>query len=202
MCGDTTESHLIARVRAGDEDAYRTLFDRCAEPVGRRIARLLPRAVRRKHSVADVLQEARVTAYERFRDFEDRGEGSFRRWVERIAELKAKAAVHRHAGTAKRAVGREVTRGQRPDTAAVAAHGPSPSEAAIGAELRARVLEALAELPAAQREVLRLAIEEQLTPKEIAERTGRSHDAVKKTYGRGLSRFTEILERLEGNPGA
>ena len=60
-------------------------------------------------------------------------------------------------------------------------------------------IETLAELPRTQQEVLRLAILEQLTPKEIAARTGRSHESVKKAYGRGLSRFTELLDSKRGD---
>jgi RNA polymerase sigma-70 factor (ECF subfamily) len=199
MCSNGTETDLIARAQAGDEEAFRELFERHTDDVERRMARLMPRAVRRKHSISDVVQETRLTAFGRLRDFEDRGDGSFRRWVLRIAEFKVKAAIQWYAGTAKRAVGREVTRGQRPDTAFAVGRSPSPSQAAMAAELKGLVLEALAELPRTQQEVLRLAILEQLTPKEIAARTGRSHDSVKKAYGRGLSRFTELLDSKRGD---
>ncbi|MHC4941348.1 MAG: RNA polymerase sigma factor [Planctomycetota bacterium] len=199
MCGSGTETDLIARAQAGDEEAFRELFERHEGDVARRMERLMPPSVRRKHSVADALQETRLTAFDRLGEFENRGDGSFRRWVLRIAEFKVKAAVQWYAGTAKRAVGREVTRGQRADTAFAVGRSPSPSQAAIAAELRELVLEALTELPATQQDVLRLAIMEQLTPKEIAERTGRSHESVKKAYGRGLSRFTEILESKRGD---
>ena len=57
----------------------------------------------------------------------------------------------------------------------------------------------MASLPPDYREVLRLAREEDLSLREVAERMGRSREAIKKLYGRALLRFKEAFDRLGGS---
>ena len=199
---DASDQELIARIKAGDEDAYRLLFERYAGPLRKRVERWLPNAIQRKVSVSDVMQEARLTAFQRFAHFEDRGDGSFRNWLQRIAENKVLAEVQRYAGTKKRAVQREISRGHRPDTANVPGQRPSPSQAAIGAELKELARQAMETLPPDYRTVLRLALEERLRLREVAVRMNRSRDAVKKLYGRALGRFKDTFDRLRGESHA
>ena len=47
-------------------------------------------------------------------------------------------------------------------------------------------------------EVLYLTLFEHLSHEEIAERMGRSRDAVRKLHGRALIAFTEMFDRLRG----
>ena len=187
------EESLVQRSIAGDEQALRALFDRHVPALEARIRRALPPAVRQRVSVADVLQETRILAFARTAGFEPGREGGYRAWLLRIAELKAREALRAHAGTAKRAVAREV----RPSLAEAAsigvgaARGPSPSQAAMTEERRRAVIAALDALSPDHREVLRLARLEGRTLPEVAERMGRSPDAVKKLYGRALARFAK-----------
>lgn len=196
--GEPDDASLLARAREGDEDALRTLFDRHRGALEARIRRFLPRAVQRKVSVSDVVQEARILAFARTAEFEPEREGAYRAWLLRIAELKAREALRTHAGTSKRAVGREVTRGDASATPDGVAAGPSPSQAAVTAETRHLVLRALATLPPDYREVLRLARLEGLAIREVAERMGRSTEAVKKLYGRALTSLGRVLDGAEG----
>ena len=53
-------------------------------------------------------------------------------------------------------------------------------------------------LPDDYRNVLRMALEDGLTLKEAARRMGRSHEAVKKLYGRALARLARELKDLRG----
>jgi RNA polymerase sigma-70 factor (ECF subfamily) len=184
---------LVRRVREGDEGALEVLLRRYSEKLRRQIERSLPRGLRRRVSVTDVLQETCIAAIRRLPDFEHRGDGSLEAWLRRIAELKVLAAAQRHGTTAKRAAGREVTRGERPDTAEFVAGGPSPSEGAVASELAERARETMAALKDDYRRVLRLAIEEHLPLPEVAQRMGRSPEAVRKLYGRALARFTRLL---------
>ena len=158
------------------------------------VAGLLGPAVRRKVSVADVLQEAWITAHDRLAEFEPRGDGAFGAWLARIAEWKAREAVRRFAGTARRDARREVSRGGRPDTAvAAAADGPSPSGVASARERSERVLRALDRLEPDHRQVIRLVQLDGLRIAEAAELMGRSRDATKKLYGRALARLADVL---------
>lgn len=198
---DLPEVALVRGLREGDEAAFATLFDRHLDVVEARIRRLVPPPVRRKISVSDVVQETRITAYERCRSFEHRGDGALRAWLLAIAERKAKEALRRHAGTAKRAAGREVPRGGRPDTMDLPARGRSPSEAAMAAEAGERVRSALAALPPDYAEVIRLTRLDGLTLAEAAGRMGRSREAVKKLNGRALAALAKHLGTDEDSGG-
>jgi RNA polymerase sigma factor (sigma-70 family) len=98
-----------------------------------------------------------------------------------------------------RDAGREVTRGRRPDTRDMRGAGTSPSQHAIAHELAALVRRALDALPPDQAEAIRLVRDEHLTLREVAGRLGKSHEAAKKIYGRGLLRLKQEFERLGGN---
>jgi RNA polymerase sigma-70 factor (ECF subfamily) len=190
---------LLERIRAGDEDAFRALFERHLPELSARIDRWLPARVRRKVSVSDVLQEAQIVAFRRLPEFVDRGrEDGVRRWLLRVARLKVRAAVQRYATTAKRAVGREVTRGDRAATAEFAGREPTPSQMAVASETEDMARRALAALPEDYRAVLHLTMEAQLPPREVAALMGRSPEAVRKLYGRAVTRFTAEFERRRG----
>jgi len=193
----TDDAMLLQRFREGDEDALRVLLERHADLVRARIKRWLPTQLQRRLSVSDVMQETRMVVARRCADFEDRGEGSFRRWLLGIAEMKARRAVQHH-NAAKRAAARDVTRGQRPSTAQFPANQPSPSEAAIGIETKELARRAIEGLSPDYREILRLTREERLTLREAAARMGRSREATKKLYARALAKVTAEFERLQG----
>ena len=196
--GDDDEASLCRRLAAGDERAFDALFERYAPMLRRFAAERLPARMRRRVSAQDVLQEAHLVAHERRGDFEDRGENSFRNWLLRIVELKVREAVRHHEGAKLRAALREEPRGIFREPDRVAARGPTPSQAAIGAEMVDLARRALLVLPEQQREIVRLVREEHLPLAVVAERTGMTHDAAKKAYGRAMARFTTEFRRLWG----
>jgi RNA polymerase sigma-70 factor (ECF subfamily) len=199
---DVSDEVLIERIKGGDEAAFQALFSRYVRVLERFAERRLPGRLRRRVSVADVLQEAQLVALERILDFEARDDASFRNWLMRIVEFKVKQAVRCHQGAARRAMDREVTRGARTATGHLLGHQPSPSQVAIGAEVEELARKAMDALPDHYREVLRLAREERLPLAEVGERMGRSAEAARKLLGRALSAFTEEFERLQGeSPG-
>ena len=191
------ESELVERARTGDDDALCLLLDRYDEVVRRRVSRLLPAEVRRRVSIADVLQDTRLVAFEKRAAFAWRGEGSYRAWLLGIAENKVRHAIRTHVGAAARSLRREVTRTGRPDTRERAGRERTPSGEAILSETVRLAREAIDMVPPAQREVLRLCREEGLTLRECAVRTGRTYEATKKLFGRGLARFTAAFEGLQ-----
>ena len=192
------ESELIRRFKTGDEEALRVLLDRCQCDVQARVERVMSNALQRRVSVADMLQEARIVAFKRRTDLEDRGPASFRNWFCGIAVNKARRAAQRHAQVPKRSLNHEITRGLRPDTAACAGKEPSPSQAAIGSELERFAVESLRALSDDYREVLELASVERLSLDEIAERMGRSREAVRRLQERALLKFTQIFNGMRG----
>ena len=193
-----TESELIRRFQAGDEEAFRLLFEPCTNALQARAEIRLAKALRRRLSVADVLQEARITAFNCRHKLEDRGPDSFRNWLLGIVDMEANLGIQRHAGAAKRSVEREVSRSYRLDTVNYPGSGPSPSQDAVGAEAVDLARQAMATLSEDHRHIMKLVRVEGLGLREAAARMGRSHEAVKKLYGRALRAFTGAFDKLGG----
>lgn len=198
---EPSDETLVEQAQGGDAEALERLFRRYTRMLESYVRRWLPAAVQRKVSVADILQETRIVAFERASDFELRDETSVRNWLIKIVDLTVREKVRRFAGTAKRAAGREVTRAQRPETAQFVGAQASPSQAAIASELAELAQRALRGLPPDYQEILRLVREEDITLQEAGTRMGRTYEAAKKLYGRALSTFTEEFERLQGASG-
>lgn len=195
---DQGEEYLLARAREGDDTAFAAMCARHEGRLRRRVELRLSPGVKRRVAASDVLQLAHLEAHRKLGEFETRGEGSFGRWLSRIVDLKAKELVRHHAGTAKRNVQAEVTRAGRHTLSALHGAGASPSQAAMGAELRAAVDRAIGALPHRYREVLELRQIEGLSTAETAERLGQTRDAVKGAYSRALARLAQDLKLDEG----
>ena len=187
-------AELVRRMREGDPWAFEHLFEPHEEALRARIAQILPASLRRRESVSDALQETRITALARCASFEERHENALRAWLLRIAELKALATVRRHSAV-KRAASREASGSGLVDEIA-GRDSASPSQAVMRAELGALVRTALETLPDDYREVLRLARIEGLPLGEVALRMGRSREAIKKLYGRAVSRFAVVFRGM------
>jgi RNA polymerase sigma-70 factor (ECF subfamily) len=127
-------------------------------------------------------------------------------WLRGIAANKLRELHRRHLGTQMRDAGREVAlhRGGLPETtsAALAAqllgHATRPSEAAVRAEVKVRLQEALNRMDPIDREVLALRHFEHLSPAEAARVLGIKEKAAGMRYVRALRRLKEILAALPG----
>jgi RNA polymerase sigma-70 factor (ECF subfamily) len=115
--------------------------------------------------------------------------------------------VHRrHLGTQLRDADREVSlhRGGLPEADSVSLAAQllgkltTPSQAAIKAEQRIYVQEALNSMDPIDREVLALKHFEQLSTSEIAQVLGLSKAGAGSRYLRAIKRLREILERIPG----
>jgi RNA polymerase sigma-70 factor (ECF subfamily) len=192
------ETELIRRFQHGDEEAFHSLLAPCEAVLRARIERRIANILRRRLSVSDVLQETRLTAFQRRRELEDRGPGSFRKWLFGIVDNEMSRGIKRHAGTAKRTVEREVSKNLRIDTSMYPGKETSPSQAAIGSEMANLAKQAMAELPEDYATVLRLVRTEHLNLREAAERMDRSHAAARQLYVRALLAFTRAFQKLGG----
>src|SRR5262249_55545315 len=127
-------------------------------------------------------------------------------WLRLLTGQKLVTLHRHHLGAQVRDAGREVSlyRGRLPETssAALAAqllgHETRPSEAAIRAELKIRLQEALNRMDAIDREVLALRHFEHLNRAETAQVLGIQEAAVSKRYVRALKRLKDILSHLPG----
>jgi RNA polymerase sigma-70 factor (ECF subfamily) len=191
--GPPSDEELVRRVRDGDDRAARVLFHRHRERLRARVRRRLPRALRGKVGASDVIQDAWLAAHVALGEFEDRGDGSFARWLNGILEHKAKDAARRHLGADMRDARREAPLPTSATQAGVTAGDPSPSAAAAGEERDAMLRAQIDRLPADHRTILRLVHDEGLTLAAAGERMGRSGDAARKLYGRALAGLTDLL---------
>jgi RNA polymerase sigma-70 factor (ECF subfamily) len=182
-----SDEDLVRRVKSGDDEAARLLFDRHLPELRAKARARLPAALRGKVSESDVVQDAWLAAFLDVGKFEDRGDGSFAKWLQKILRHKLLDEVRRHARVGKRDARREERLAT--DASVVDAGQPSPSVEAAAAEKSAALRDAIDDLPSDHAAVLRLIHQEGLTLVEAGARMGRSADAVRKLYGRALVRL-------------
>lgn len=187
------EGELAERFRTGDEKALEELLAGAERDLLRAAERSLPRNLRPRVSVSDILQETRIAAFENRGAFRYGGPGSFRRWILGIASNKVLQAIRHHLGTGKRSARREVRGPERPSSGAFPGREPTPSHVAAAAEMDLLARRALASLPERERTVLRLARDERLNMTEIGNRLQIPPRTAKSLYGRALIHFREAL---------
>ena len=196
---DSSDEDLVRRVREGDTAAAQALFDRHARSLRAQVRRKLPNELRAKVGDSDVIQEAYLAAFLQLPQFENRGDGSFARWVRGILAHKLLDEVRRHADAQKRAARRETRIRTRDERPGLAAREDSPSADMIREERSAALRAERARLPDDYRTILRLVHDEGLSLADAGARMGRSADAVRKLYGRALA---VLGDRLRRGPGA
>lgn len=203
---DASEASLIRRAVGGDTQALGELLDRHRKRLRRMVALRLDRRLQGRVDPSDVLQEACLDAARRLPEFKHNPTMPFFLWLRFLVGQRLLDEHRKHLGAAARDVGREISlyRGPVPEasTAALAAHLlgrlTSPSEAAIRAERKLRLQEALNRLDPADREVLALRHFEELSNGEVADVLGIDKSAASKRYARALTRIKNILVALPG----
>ncbi len=158
---DLVQAHdreLLARIRLGDEEAFRDLFRRYAPTA----LALAGRITRDPNLAQEITQEAFLAVW-RSSDAYDPGQGSVRAWLVGIVHHRAVDAVRRQTAEQRRAE-RALAVDPPVDVAEEALEGIE-----VPRERRA-VREALAALPPPQREVIELMYYGGLSQSAIAER--------------------------------
>jgi RNA polymerase sigma-70 factor (ECF subfamily) len=153
-----------------------------------------------------VIQEAYLEAANRLNEYMRNPKVPFFLWLRFLAGQKLVTLHRHHLGVQMRDVEQQVALGQRSlpeaSSAILAAqllgHDLRPSEAAIKAEMKLRVQEALERMDRLDREILALRHFEQLKRAEIAEVLGVSESAAGKRYIRALERLKQILGQSPG----
>jgi RNA polymerase sigma-70 factor (ECF subfamily) len=178
------DSELVERWQAGDETAFRDLIRRHE----RRVYRLLFRMMGSHEEAEDVAQEAFLSLHRHGHRF--RREARFSTFVYRVA---ANAALNR-----RRALGRSRNRVNELKISQEAgfdtASGPrDPEDAAAGSEARARVQEALLELPDDLRMAVLLYDIEGQSYQEVSRALGIPEGTVKSRIHRARNTLRERL---------
>ena len=158
---------------------------------------------------SDVLQETYLEAARQLADYLRNPVLPFFLWLRQLAGNRL-FKLHRYHLTAQvRDAGREIPlyRGGWPEASSAALAAQllgrecRPSEAALRAELKRRLQEALDLMDPLDREALVLRHFEQLTTVEVARVLGISRAAAGKRYLRALLRLKEILAEMPGGLG-
>lgn len=197
---------LLELASTGDESALRELFDRYRERLKRMVRLRMNRRLQGRLDDSDVLQETYLELSRKLNDYLANPRIPFFVWLRHMTGLKLTELHRHHLGTQMRDAGAEVSlhRGGLPeaDSASLAAQLmgklTSPSQAAIKAETRIYVQEALNGMDPIDREVLALKHFEQLSTAEIASALGMSKAGAGSRYLRAIKRLREILARIPG----
>jgi RNA polymerase sigma-70 factor (ECF subfamily) len=184
-----SDEELVRRIRAGDEEATRELFDRHLPALRAKARARLPAALRGKVGASDVVQEAWLAAFVSLGDFKHAGDGSFAAWLRKIVERKVSDEVRRHSRAKKRGSKREVRFATDAERLEPDLGQQTPSQAAGEAEESAALRAVVDGLTKDHATVIRLVHEEGLTLVEAGRRMGRTPDATRMLYGRAMQRL-------------
>jgi RNA polymerase sigma-70 factor (ECF subfamily) len=190
---------LLSQAVAGDKDALGKLLELHRGYLRALAQREINGGLEARLDASDVVQQTCLSALRNFGDFQGRAVGEFMVWLRRIHERNIKDEIRKHVLAEGRAIEKEqpLAAGGVRDFAAAE---PSPSARALANEQAVILTHALEVLPELQRDAVRLRHLEGLALSEIADRLGRTEDAVAGLLKRGLRTLREQLN--EDNKGA
>ncbi len=180
--------------------ALATQFDRHRHRLLRMIELRMDPAMRQRVGASDVLQETWLEVSGRIADWLADPRMPFFVWVRFIAAQRLQKLRRYHVGAKKRSLEQQVGLGAFARATSVAltdrliVSGISPSGAAVRAEMRLQLEDALETMPPTDREVLVLRHFEQLSNNEVATELGISVSAASRRYVRALDRLRTVLD--------
>ena len=193
MASPTSTFTLLEKAKAGDEAALSHAFEKYRRRLAVLVHFKLSAHAREFSEVEDVVQETCLRAFRDLDRFSYQSPGSFLRWLSAIADHVIVDRV-RYAGRARRA-GDEV-----PFRSASNPLGPEPADTKTPSRLFAqqeaveRLLDHLSALPEEYRQAILMAKIEGLSTAEMAERLGKSREAVALLVYRAVKRFRALRE--------
>ncbi len=195
---------LLRRAARGEDQAVSTLFDLYRPRLKKMVRLRLNRRLQGRVDDSDVIQDAFLDATRRLREYLNDPQAPFFLWLRRITGDKLLEIHRTHLGTLMRDADREVSLhyGALPaaNSTSLAAQLlgrlTSPSQAAVKAEMRIKLQEALNGLDPLDREILSLRHFEQLTNVEAAQELQLETSTASKRYLRALARLQKILREL------
>jgi RNA polymerase sigma-70 factor (ECF subfamily) len=207
MSADTrSNDELLEAARGGDDGALAVLVERYRGRLERMVRLRMDRRLQGRVDPADVVQEAYLALRSKFPHYCADGRLPFFLWLRLEVGQKLVDAHRFHLGAQMRDAGQEVS----------LHHGPLPqvsslslaeqllgklttaSQAAMRAELKIRVQEALNSMDPQDREVLILRHFEELSNSEAAQVLGIKPSAAVNRYVRALKRLKDVFQGMPG----
>jgi RNA polymerase sigma-70 factor (ECF subfamily) len=201
-----TDEELLVAARNGDEGALAIVFERHRDRLERMVRLRMDRRLQSRVDPADVVQESYLAVRGKFAAYSADPRLPFFLWL-RLEVGQKLVDVHRfHLGTQMRNVGQEVSlhRGALPQVTSLLLAEQllgkltAASHAAMRAELKIRVQEALNGMDPQDREVLILRHFEELSNAEAAQVLGIKPSAAVNRYVRALRRLKDVFQGLPG----
>ena len=198
------DSLLIEEAAAGNQSALNELFDRDRDRLKRMIRMRLHSRLQGRVDDSDVLQDAYLDAASRLPEYLEKPDAPFFLWLRRIASRKLIDVHRRHLGAHARDARLEVrlNRSGMPMAnsdslgEAMLDDLTSPSQAAIKAETRVALQQALAQLSDEDREIISIRNYEDMSNQEAAFELGIEESAASKRFLRALERLQSTLIEL------
>ncbi len=181
-----TDADLVARAQAGDLPAFEELVSKYQ----REVYGLACRIVIDTEEAKDLTQQTFVQAFVHIRNF--RQQAQFRTWLFRIAMNQCYNYLK-----SKKKFGDMVDA----DEIVLAGEG-SPEEDLVAADDRRRLRAALSRLPAKQRAVITLKVEQGLSYQEISQVLGGTAGAARVNYCQALKTLKKNLQSEDEHEGA
>jgi RNA polymerase sigma-70 factor (ECF subfamily) len=207
MTNDPSDaSDLLRRAGAGDAAALGRLLDGYRKRLRRMVGLRLDPRLQGRIDPSDVLQEASLEATRRLAEYLRDPRLPFFLWLRFLTNQKLLELRRRHLGTQARDAAREISLYREAlvpaSSACLAAQllgkMTAPLQAAIRAEMKLRLQEALNGMDPLDREVLALRHFEQLDNSETAQVLGISPSGASSRYLRALKRLKDILSEVPG----
>jgi RNA polymerase sigma-70 factor (ECF subfamily) len=166
----------------------------------------LDRRLRGRVDETDVVQDTFLEAARRIQDYLELPPMPFFLWLRFLAHQRLQALCREHLGVLKRDPRREVPIDDRPypeassEALAVQLLGKltTPSQAAVRAEMKARLTQALESIDPGDRQIIALRHFEELGHAEVAHLLGIDESAASKRYLRAIKRLKVVLDRIPG----
>jgi RNA polymerase sigma-70 factor, ECF subfamily len=195
---------LLAQAANGDRAAMDALFDRFRARLKKMVRMRLNRRLQGRVDDSDVVQDAYVEAARRLPEYLKDSRAPFFLWLRQITRQRLIDVHRRHLGAQARDAGLEISlhRGRLPVASSVTLAAQllggltSPSEAALKAETRLALQEALNRMEDMDREILSLRLYEDMSNREAAQELGIEEKTASKRYVRALQRLQKTLTGL------
>jgi RNA polymerase sigma-70 factor (ECF subfamily) len=187
---------LIARARRGNPDALGQLFQALRSHLLQAARQELPDRLRAKVAPSDIVQETAFEAHRDFAGFTGTTADECFAWLRAILRNNVVDAVRRFEQSQKRDTGREISMDAglgRAIGQSLKLPGQPPDGSAIRREDATVIRQLLARLPRDYASVIEMRYWQGLSFPEIASRLGRSPEAVRKLWYRGLQQLNVAL---------